>query len=140
MVFPEALADAREFAAVRAAVDVPLLANMTEFGKSRAARPRASSRTSASTSSSTRSPPLRLAMGAVEDGARAIARDGHPGGPGAAHADARPALRPARLRGLRPFDANVFNFTLTDGGTDDQTDTEIHKGLAGVVVDTTAVS
>lgn len=34
MIFPEALADAGEFEAFRAAVDVPLLANMTEFGKS----------------------------------------------------------------------------------------------------------
>jgi methylisocitrate lyase len=33
-IFPEAMADLREFEAVRAAVDVPLLANMTEFGKS----------------------------------------------------------------------------------------------------------
>ncbi|ABD12017.1 PEP phosphonomutase-like enzyme [Frankia casuarinae] len=34
MIFPEALADERSFAAFRAAVDVPILANMTEFGKS----------------------------------------------------------------------------------------------------------
>lgn len=34
MIFPEALADQSEFAAFRKAVDVPLLANMTEFGKS----------------------------------------------------------------------------------------------------------
>lgn len=34
-IFPEAMADEREFAAVRAAITVPLLANMTEFGKSR---------------------------------------------------------------------------------------------------------
>lgn len=34
MIFPEALGSEAEFAAVRAAVDVPLLANMTEFGKS----------------------------------------------------------------------------------------------------------
>ncbi|MGY4645777.1 methylisocitrate lyase [Cellulomonas sp. URHB0016] len=32
-IFPEALTGPEEFAAVRAAVDVPLLANMTEFGK-----------------------------------------------------------------------------------------------------------
>lgn len=32
-IFPEALTSPEEFAAVRAAVDVPLLANMTEFGK-----------------------------------------------------------------------------------------------------------
>ncbi len=33
-IFPEAMVDLAEFAAVRAAVDVPILANMTEFGKS----------------------------------------------------------------------------------------------------------
>jgi methylisocitrate lyase len=33
-IFPEAMRDLAEFAAVRAAVDVPILANMTEFGKS----------------------------------------------------------------------------------------------------------
>src|SRR3954464_8460402 len=33
-IFPEAMADLSEFEAMRAAVDVPLLANMTEFGKS----------------------------------------------------------------------------------------------------------
>ena len=32
-IFPEALLSAEEFAAVRAAIDVPILANMTEFGK-----------------------------------------------------------------------------------------------------------
>lgn len=34
MLFPEALASLAEFEAVRAAVDVPILANVTEFGKS----------------------------------------------------------------------------------------------------------
>ena len=34
MIFPEALADAREFEQVRQALDAPILANMTEFGKS----------------------------------------------------------------------------------------------------------
>ena len=33
-IFPEAMAGLEEFAAMRAAVDVPILANMTEFGKS----------------------------------------------------------------------------------------------------------
>ncbi|KQV06586.1 methylisocitrate lyase [Leifsonia sp. Root112D2] len=33
-IFPEAMADLAEFEAVRRAVDVPILANMTEFGKS----------------------------------------------------------------------------------------------------------
>jgi len=34
MIFPEALKDASEFEQFRKAIDVPLLANMTEFGKS----------------------------------------------------------------------------------------------------------
>tara|TARA_B110001454_G_scaffold183141_1_gene178131 strand:- start:65919 stop:66815 length:897 start_codon:yes stop_codon:yes gene_type:complete len=34
-IFPEALQDAKEFEAFRKAIKVPLLANMTEFGKSR---------------------------------------------------------------------------------------------------------
>ncbi|MFW0786398.1 methylisocitrate lyase [Gordonia sp. CPCC 206044] len=33
-IFPEAMADLSEFEAMRAAVDVPIVANMTEFGKS----------------------------------------------------------------------------------------------------------
>ena len=33
-IFPEAMADLSEFQAVRDAIDVPMLANMTEFGKS----------------------------------------------------------------------------------------------------------
>lgn len=33
MIFPEALQDEKEFAAMRKAISVPLLANMTEFGK-----------------------------------------------------------------------------------------------------------
>jgi methylisocitrate lyase len=35
MIFPEALGDEKEFEAFRKAVSVPLLANMTEFGKSK---------------------------------------------------------------------------------------------------------
>lgn len=34
VIFPEAMRDLREFEVVRRAVDVPILANMTEFGKS----------------------------------------------------------------------------------------------------------
>jgi methylisocitrate lyase len=33
-IFPEAMVDLKEFETIRAAVDVPMLANMTEFGKS----------------------------------------------------------------------------------------------------------
>ncbi|HMN99210.1 MAG TPA: methylisocitrate lyase [Miltoncostaeaceae bacterium] len=75
MVFPEALADADEFASVRRAVPVPLLANMTEFGKSRllGAGELVSLGINAVIYPVTT---LRLAMGAVEEGLREIAGDG----------------------------------------------------------------
>jgi methylisocitrate lyase len=75
MVFPEALADEAEFAAFRAAVSVPLLANMTEFGKSKLL----SADTLESLGINVVIYPvtlLRLAMGAIEDGLRTILREG----------------------------------------------------------------
>jgi methylisocitrate lyase len=75
MIFPEALADLGEFAAMRKAVDVPLLANMTEFGKSELF-------TAAQLESVGMNlviypvTLLRLAMGAVEDGLRRIKEEG----------------------------------------------------------------
>jgi methylisocitrate lyase len=67
MIFPEALADEREFEQFRNAVKVPLLANMTEFGKSKLLTPAQLARIGYNlviypvTS-------LRLAMRAVETG------------------------------------------------------------------------
>jgi len=75
VLFPEALADEREFAAVRAAVDVPLLANMTEFGRSRLL----DARTLADLGVNLVIYPvtaLRLAMGAVEEGLTRLRDDG----------------------------------------------------------------
>ena len=75
MLFPEALADEREFEAVRRAVDVPLLANMTEFGKSKLL----DARTLADLGVNLVIYPvtgLRLAMGAVEEGLRRLRDDG----------------------------------------------------------------
>lgn len=74
-VFPEALADEAEFAAFRAAVDVPLLANMTEFGKS----PLLTTRALADLGYNIALYPVtlfRLANGAVEDGLRTLAAEG----------------------------------------------------------------
>jgi methylisocitrate lyase len=75
MIFPEALADESEFATFRAAIDVPILANMTEFGKSRLL----TADTLASLGVNLVIYPvtlLRLAMGAIEDGLRTILADG----------------------------------------------------------------
>jgi methylisocitrate lyase len=75
MLFPEALADERELEAVRRAVDVPLLSNMTEFGRSKLL----DARTLADLGVNLVIYPvtgLRLAMGAVEDGLRRLRDDG----------------------------------------------------------------
>ena len=75
MIFPEALADEREFGAVRSAIDVPLLANMTEFGKSPLLHRQELENLGYNiviypvTS-------LRLAMGAVDRGLESILDDG----------------------------------------------------------------
>ena len=114
MVFPEALADEREFAAVRAALDVPLLANMTEFGKSRLL----DVATLAALGINVVTYPdttLRLAMGAVEEGLRMIAAAGTQEA-----LTARMQTR-GRLYDLlgyadyRAFDAGVADFTLSEG-------------------------
>lgn len=75
LIFPEALRDEAEFAAFRAAVDAPLLANMTEFGRSPLLDVRALERLGydvviwpVTT--------LRTAMGAVEDLLRTLRDDG----------------------------------------------------------------
>jgi len=113
-VFPEALADEAEFEAFRAAVDVPLLANMTEFGKG----PLLDAATLENLGYNIALYPVtlfRLAMGAVEDGLAALAADG-----------TQQALLPrmqtrARLYEVLgyeeygAFDSAVFDFTLPPG-------------------------
>lgn len=75
MIFPEALADEKEFATFRDAIDVPLLANMTEFGKS----PLLSTKQLANLGYNVVIYPvttLRLAMQAIENGLQTLANDG----------------------------------------------------------------
>jgi len=75
MIFPEALADEKEFEAFRSAIDVPLLANMTEFGKS----PLLSTEQLERLGFNLVIYPvtaLRLAMQAVEEGLRVVAGQG----------------------------------------------------------------
>jgi methylisocitrate lyase len=75
MIFPEALTGAAELEAFRAQVDAPVLANMTEFGKTVLL----STATLASLGVNVVIYPvtlLRLAMGAAERGLRAIASQG----------------------------------------------------------------
>ncbi|MFI8352351.1 methylisocitrate lyase [Streptomyces cyaneofuscatus] len=113
-VFPEALADEAEFETFRAAVDVPLLANMTEFGKG----PLLDAATLENLGYNIALYPVtlfRLAMGAVEEGLAALAADG-----------TQQALLPRMQTRSRlyevlgyeeygAFDSAVFDFTLPPG-------------------------
>ncbi|ARZ71954.1 methylisocitrate lyase [Streptomyces albireticuli] len=113
-VFPEALADEAEFAAFRAAVDVPLLANMTEFGKG----PLLDVTTLENLGYDIALYPvtlLRLAMGAIEDGLRVLAAQG-------TQESLLPRMQTrSRLYELlgyeeyTAFDSAVFDFTLPPG-------------------------
>ncbi|WP_055564257.1 methylisocitrate lyase [Streptomyces atriruber] len=74
-VFPEALVDETEFEAFRKALDVPLLANMTEFGKG----PLLTAAALENLGYNIALYPvtlLRLANGAIEDGLRTLAAEG----------------------------------------------------------------
>ncbi|MFB6425643.1 methylisocitrate lyase [Streptomyces microflavus] len=113
-VFPEALADEGEFEAFRAAVDVPLLANMTEFGKG----PLLDTATLESLGYNIALYPVtlfRLAMGAVEDGLRTLAADG---GQQAMLPRMQKRSRLYEVLGYEEygaFDSAVFDFTLPPG-------------------------
>lgn len=115
MIFAEALTGEAEYAAFRAGVDVPLLANMTEFGKS----PLLSAQTLADLGVDVVIYPvttLRIAMGAVEAGLAAIAAEG-------TQERLVPAMQTrARLyevldyAGYAAFDERVYDFTLGSSG------------------------
>ncbi|MEV6670994.1 methylisocitrate lyase [Streptomyces sp. NPDC051162] len=113
-IFPEALADEREFEAFRKAVPVPLLANMTEFGKGRLL----DARTLENLGYDIALYPvtlLRLAMGAMEEGLRTLASEG-------TQESLLPRMQTrSRLYELlgyedyAAFDSAVFDFTLPPG-------------------------
>ncbi len=75
MIFPEAMQDESEFAAMRKAVKVPLLANMTEFGKSKLLNAKQLGELGYNLVIYPVTT-LRLAMKAVEEGLTQIAREG----------------------------------------------------------------
>ena len=110
-IFPEAMADLNEFEAIRAAIDVPILANMTEFGKSELF----TTEQLAGVGINIVIYPvslLRLAMGAAERGLETITREG------SLASEVHAMQTRARLYELldyesyNAFDTSVFNFTL----------------------------
>lgn len=116
MVFPEALRGPDEYEAFRAAIDVPLLANMTEFGKT----PLLDVATLESLGIDLVIYPvttLRLAMGAVERGLREIAAAGTQAG---LVDEMQTRARLYELLGYadyEAFDRDVFNFDVTSQRT-----------------------
>ncbi|QUR68604.1 methylisocitrate lyase [Mycobacterium spongiae] len=114
MIFTEALADVAAFEKFRAAIDVPLLANMTEFGKS----PLLTTRQLSDIGYNAVIYPvttLRLAMFAIEAGLREI----HSAGTQSSlleqmqHRDRLYAL--LRYQDYNEFDTQTYNFTLEGG-------------------------
>src|SRR5690606_22599191 len=112
-IFPEAMADLAEFDAIRAAVDVPILANMTEFGKSELFTTQQLADVGVNIVIFPVSL-LRLAMGAAERGLDTILAEG-------SLANRVPEMQTrARLyelvdyEGYSEFDADVYTFDLRD--------------------------
>jgi len=113
-VFPEAMADLSEFEAVRKAVDVPILANMTEFGKSELFTTTQLANIGINIVIYPVSL-LRLAMGAAERGLDALAAEG------SLNSSVQHMQTRARLYELldyeayNAFDTSVFNLPCKAG-------------------------
>ncbi|GAA2838392.1 methylisocitrate lyase [Crossiella cryophila] len=109
LIFPEALTDAAEFEAFRAAVEVPILANMTEFGKSRLL----DARTLESAGVNVVIYPvtlLRLAMHAADTGLREITEQGTQEGLLDRMQHRRDLYDLLDYQRYNAFDDQVFNF------------------------------
>ncbi|AVH22861.1 methylisocitrate lyase [Nocardia cyriacigeorgica] len=113
LIFTEALADAGEFAKFRAAVDVPLLANMTEFGRSELL---SASMLEAIGFDAVIYPvtTLRLAMFAVEQGLREIAATGTQAGLLDAMQHRSRLYELLEYQRYNDFDSGIFNFTVSE--------------------------
>jgi len=110
-VFPEAMKDLSEFEAMRKAVDVPLLANMTEFGKSELF----TNQQLADVGMNIVIYPvstLRLAMGAVERGLDDLVATGSLNGQVPNMQTRARLYELLDYEAYNEFDAGVFNFTL----------------------------
>ncbi len=112
-IFPEAMESLEEFAAIRAAVDVPILANMTEFGKSELFTHRQLADVGVNIVIHPVSL-LRLAMGASERGLDALLEEG-------SLVSQVPQMQTrARLyelldyEGYSGFDAGIYTFDLNN--------------------------
>jgi methylisocitrate lyase len=113
MIFTEALAEAADFERFRAAVDIPLLANMTEFGKSAllTARQLGDIGYNAVIYPVTT---LRLAMFAIEGGLREIDSAGTQSGLLERMQPRSGLYRLLRYADYSEFDTETYNFTMEE--------------------------
>jgi methylisocitrate lyase len=110
-IFPEALTDESEFDAFRKAIKVPLLANMTEFGKSKLLTTK---QLSALGFNMVIYPvtTLRLAMKAIENGLAAIKSDGTQESLLDKMQTRAELYELIRYKDYEQFDKDVFNFKI----------------------------
>ena len=111
MIFPEALADESEFEQFRKAIDVPLLANMTEFGKSKLL----TTKQLADLGVNVVIYPvttLRLAMKAVEDGLATLQQEGTQASLLDRMQTRAELYELLRYQDYAQFDQDIYNFKL----------------------------
>lgn len=111
MIFPEALADEKEFETFRKQVSVPLLANMTEFGKSKLLNATQLQNLGFNMVIYPVTT-LRLAMGAVEKGLKQIQKDGSQENLLPAMQTRKELYELTQYERYNEFDQSIFNFKL----------------------------
>lgn len=111
MIFPEALADLGEFDKFRKAVKAPLLANMTEFGKSKLLTVKELESVGFNMVIYPVTT-LRLALGASEKGLRQIKADGTQEALLPAMQTRKELYELTRYEEYNAWDQNIFNFKL----------------------------
>jgi methylisocitrate lyase len=113
MIFPEAMQSEKEFEAVRAEIDVPILANMTEFGKSRLLNVKEIENLGFNVVIYPVTT-LRLAMGEVARGLDALIKDGDQTGILERMQHRKDLYDLLRYEDYSRFDQNLFNFEVKD--------------------------
>jgi methylisocitrate lyase len=114
-IFPEALEGEKEFEIFRKAIDVPMMANMTEFGKS----PLLSAQQLENLGYNLVIYPvttMRLAMGAVRDGLAEIAKTGTQNGLIDKMHSRKELYELIRYQDYNNYDQSVFNFKVREEG------------------------
>lgn len=109
MIFPEALADLKEFEAFKKAIKAPILANMTEFGKSKLYTAKELEIAGCNMVIYPVTT-LRLAMKAVEDGLTTILRDGTQEAAVAKMQTRKELYELTKYEDYNKLDQNIFNF------------------------------